>query len=181
LGCFLTPGITIRSINTLKFNISDSYGENVDDLQYITSIPGLPNDSYILGKINQQTLNFTFRVDYSITPELSFQYYGSPFVSKGKFTDYKEVTNPNASGYSQRFIPYSGALDNPDFNFHQFRSNMVAQWEYRLGSFLFLVWSDDRTVSANPINSDMFGSMKQLFKISPGNFFLIKLNYWFSI
>ena len=30
-------------------------------------------------------------------------------------------------------IDYS--IDNPDFNFHEFRSNLVAKWEYRLGSF----------------------------------------------
>jgi len=181
LSYALTPGITIRPINTLRINMSARFGENTDHLQFITSVPGSPENKYILGKIYQQTLNFTFRVDYSITPELSFQYYGSPFVSKGNFTDYKEVTDSNAGEYSDRFTRYSGVLDNPDFNFHQFRSNMVAKWEYRPGSFLFLVWSDERTGLANPVNTEMLGSMKQLFKTSPGNFFLIKLNYWFSI
>ena len=37
------------------------------------------------------------------------------------------------------------SIADPDFNFHQFRSNFVAKWEYRLGSFIYFVWSSERT------------------------------------
>jgi hypothetical protein len=178
----LSPGLTVRPVNTLKIGISANFGRNTDKLQYVPTQKRTPDSKYILGTIDQQTLGLTFRLDYNITPEFSFQYYGSPFVSRGTFSDLKEVTNPVASKYSQRFVPYTGpALDDPDFNFHEFRSNLVAKWEYRPGSVIYLVWSDDRTGFADPASSGMGSSMRQLFKSEPGNFFLIKLNYWFSI
>ena len=36
------------------------------------------------------------------------------------------------------------AIDNPDFNFHQFRSNLVADGNIALDSSIYLVWSSDR-------------------------------------
>ncbi|MGB4292752.1 MAG: hypothetical protein WBJ37_07690, partial [Bacteroidales bacterium] len=77
------------------------------------------------------------------------------------------------------FIPdYS--IENPDFNFHQFRSNLVAKWEYRLGSYIYLVWSSDRTGFMDLPGSSTGESFRQLWKIFPKNIFLIKINYWFS-
>ncbi len=177
----LSQAITIRPLNTLRIGISAKFNRNTDHLQYVTTLEETAGNRYILGKIDQQTLGLTFRLDYSLTPEFSFQYYGSPFVSKGNFSEYKQVTDPLSDDYNARFIPYTDPLENPDFNFHQFRSNMVAKWEFRPGSFLYLVWSDDRTGFASPVDSDIFTSMNQMWKIHPGNFFLIKINYWFSI
>ena len=34
---------------------------------------------------------------------------------------------------------------NPDFSFRQFRSNLVARWEWKPGSSLNVVWSQGRT------------------------------------
>jgi uncharacterized protein DUF5916 len=76
-------------------------------------------------------------------------------------------------------IDYS--IGNPDFNFHQFRSNIVAKWEYRLGSFIYLVWSSERTESNNLSKASVGDSFQQLYKVSPKNIFLVKLNYWFSL
>jgi hypothetical protein len=177
----LTPGLMVRPINTLRLGISASYGRNKDQFQFVTKLEEATRNRYILGTIDQQTLGLTFRADYSITPEFSIQYYGSPFISIGNFSDYKEVVNPLADEYQARFIPYRGDLSNPDFNFHQFRSNMVVKWEFRPGSFAYLIWSDDRTGFASPTEADLIDSMKQMWKIAPGNLFLLKINYWFSI
>lgn len=173
-----------------------------DRLQYITTNNDAPDSRYILGTINQKTLGMTFRIDLNLTPEFSIQYYGSPFVSIGKYSQLKFVTNPRSGLYNNRFEIYqdqvlSGdgyqlydyndgpridySIPNPDFNFHQFRSNLVARWEYRLGSFIYLVWSSDRTESTNFSGTSIAGSYKQLRSVFPNNIFLIKLNYWFSL
>jgi hypothetical protein len=177
----LSPGLVLRPVNSVKLSLSANYGRNLDDLQYVNYIKSTPQNRYILGTIDQETFGLTLRLDCSITPEFSLQYYGSPFISKGQYSNYKEVVEPLNIDYSSRFNPYTGTIGSPDFNFHQFRSNMVAKWEYRPGSYVFLVWADDRTGSANPISTDIIGSMNQMWNIHPGNIFLIKLNYWFSI
>jgi hypothetical protein len=136
-----------------------------------------------------------------LTPEFSVQYYGSPFVSRGSYSEFKHITNPEAKDYDERVALYNNvilsegeylldenddfapdySIGNPDFNFHEFRSNCVAKWEYRLGSFIYLVWSSERTGRTGSSDASIGDSYKQLRSVFPNNIFLIKLNYWFSL
>ena len=195
------PGISVRPIQYLKVGVSANYAANYDNLQYVTEKDYMSDKRYILGTIDQKTLGLTFRLDLNITPEFSIQYYGSPFVSMGHYSEFKKVTTPDAESYYDRFAILNTTLlpsgeygvdddndmsidytiRNPDFNFHEFRSNLVAKWEYRLGSFIYFVWS--RSKSGTTGSSDIsFGeSYKELRSIYPENIFLIKLNYWFTL
>ena len=198
----ITPGITYRPLNNLKFGLTANYMKNIDELQYISTVTTVPGNRCVLGTINQKTLGLTFRVDFNLTPEFSIQYYGSPFISLGNYSKLKYITNPGADKYDDRFAVYqdpviaNGAyqlydysngpridysVENPDFNFHEFRSNLVAKWEYRLGSFIYLVWSSDKSGNTSSSHASLGESYKQLRSIFPNNIFLIKLNYWFSL
>jgi hypothetical protein len=197
----IEPSVTIRPIQTLRIRLSGNYSENRDRLQYVATKDYMSEKSYVLGKINQKTLGITFKVDFNLTPEFSIQYYGSPFVSKGSYSEFKHVTNPSANKYDERFAIFSNPvlnggsysldenndflpdyyIDNPDFNFHQFRSNLVAKWEYRPGSFIYIVWSGERTGYTDKPGASIKESFRQLGKVVPENIFLIKLSYWFSL
>jgi hypothetical protein len=198
----IEPGITYRPINNLKIGATANYINNRDKLQYVTTNYSVPGNRYILGTIDQKTLGLTFRVDLNLTPEFSIQYYGSPFVSRGSYSQLKFITDPRAKLFGDRFELYQDpvlsegtyqlydystgsrvdySIDNPDFNFHEFRSNLVAKWEYRLGSFIYLVWSSSRTGNTSSSKATIAESYKELRSIYPNNIFLIKLNYWFSL
>ena len=45
-----------------------------------------------LNSIDNQTLSASFRLNYTINPNLTIQYYAQPFISKGQFKDFKYVT-----------------------------------------------------------------------------------------
>ncbi len=85
----------------------------------------------------------------------------------------------NVDEDSEGTIEYS--FNNPDFNFRQFRSNLVVRWEYLPGSTLYLVWSQGRTSSDTNGIFSYGNDMKELFSTRPQNIFLIKLSYWFSL
>jgi len=197
----LGPGISIRPLNALKIGLTANYEDNRNDLQYVTTINLAPDKRYILATIDQQTLGLTFKIDLNVTPEFSVQYYGSPFVSKGSYSGFKRVVNPQAEDYTDRFDIFDNpvlsdgrylldenndlvpdySVSNPDFNFHQIRSNLVAKWEYRLGSFIYLVWSSERTGFTDLPQASVGESFQQLGKVFPKNIFLIKFNYWFAL
>jgi hypothetical protein len=198
----LKPGINYRPINNIKFGVTADYIKNNDELQYIATSYEVPGNRYILGAIDQKTLGLTFRVDVNLTPEFSIQYYGSPFISRGSYSKLKYITNPESDTYADRYALYTSAelsdgvynlhddfggstvnysVANPDFNFHEFRSNLVAKWEYRLGSFIYLVWSSEKSGATALSKASIGDSYKQLRSIFPNNIFLIKLNYWFSL
>ena len=195
------PGITIRPANILRIRLSANYSENYNILQYVSEADYLSEKRYILATIDQKTVGFTFRLDLNLTPEFSVQYYGSPFVSQGAYSDYKHVPNPEAADFDDRFVNLpdpiiSGdtygfdenndmiidyTINNPNFNFFEFRSNLVAKWEYRLGSFIYLVWSSERTGMDVDPHASLGDSYNLLRDVFPNNIFLIKLNYWFSL
>jgi hypothetical protein len=198
----INPGLSIRPVNALKIGVTANYSRNIDDIQYITTKNTSSGKRFILGSLDQETLGLTFRADLNITPEFSIQYYGSPFISRGAYSKIKFITSPDAKDFHDRFMIYpdfvkSGgiyylydyessrrtdySIRDPDFNFFQFRSNLVAKWEYRLGSFIYFVWSSDRTGSSADGNSPMGDSFRNLSKAFPNNIFLIKLNYWFTL
>jgi hypothetical protein len=166
--------------------------------QYVSTLHDQPDPLYLVGNIDQRSASFTFRGELFLTPELSLQYYGSPFYSVGNYGDFKRVNQADAKEISQRLesidAQYDGELNqynfgyngasytfgNPDFSFMEFRSNLVFRWEYKLGSTLYLVWAHDRSGFESLFNpvTDIMGD---LFGIKGNNVFMIKLNFWFSV
>lgn len=184
---------TVIPFNVLRLSASINYSQNMSDLQYVETKILNPKNKYILARLDQKTLGATFRVDYNISPELSIQYYGSPFASVGKYSKFKEVTQPKARSYNDRFNLLNPikmgdeyvfgyySVHDPDFTFNQFRSNLVFRWEYKPGSQLYFVWGNERTGSKNNSGTSVGKAIGQLKDISPTNIFLIKLSYWFSL
>jgi hypothetical protein len=64
-----------------------------------------------------------------------------------------------------------------NFNFMQFRSNLVFRWEYRPGSTFFLVWSQGRTQDNGYGNFNLHRDLNDLFDKHPENILLLKLSY----
>ncbi len=198
-------GIEIKPMNSLSLSIDPEFGSNYSQLQYIETADMNGENRYIFGSLDQKTFHFTFRINYTITPDLSIQYYGQPFISSGKYSDLKRITDPRAESFNNRYHIFSGnesihdevnevynidenldgttdyTIDNPDFNFQQFRSNLVVRWEYSPGSTVYLVWSQGRTASGSNGRFNFDKDMDNLFGIQPHNVFLIKFNYWFSL
>ena len=196
----ISPQMSYRPFSNVRLSLDLGYERSLDELQYIGKFEELSNSpGWLLGTVDNRNLSLTLRVDWAITPELTIQYYGSPFVSIGDYSELKEVTHPMDALYENRFrkIPfqrsrkdylldsnrdgvYNLRIDNPSFNYHQFRSNLVLRWEYLPGSTLYFVWSQDRTGydAAGPFS---FGEGYRLMgDVFPGNVFMIKLNYWFA-
>ena len=136
-------------------------GKQPNDIQYFdTYTDSTGAERYTFAHLEQNTLSFTWRLGYTFTPNATLQVYASPFVSKGTYSDVREIGSPRAADYDARYQPYDDpeVADDPGgFNVQEFRSNVVFRWEYRPGSTLFLVWSqgrqDDRTMSKATIPS----------------------------
>jgi len=58
---------------------------------------------YIIAPLDQKTLGITVRVNWSLTPDLSIQFYGQPFISSGYYAQFKYATNARDDEYFDRF------------------------------------------------------------------------------
>lgn len=188
----LSPTASYQPISVLKFSVSADYTINQNELQYVGEVTA-PSTDYFLGNIDQKTLGVTFRIDYNITPELSIQYYGSPFASTGEYSDFKLIKDPMADNLENRYYHLQNDLasgydvsqiygfNNPNFTFTQFRSNLVFRWEYMPGSKIYLVWANERTLYQSQATAAINDAFKGLDQVFPNNTILLKINYWFSL
>jgi hypothetical protein len=181
----LNPELELKVSSRFTTSLGVEYIDNRNDLQYFgTFTDGAGTQHYTFAHLDQQTLSFTWRLGYTFTPTTSLQIYASPFISKGSYSDVREIGEARADSYSERYRPYSdpAITDAPGgFNFQQFRSNVVFRWEYRPGSTVFLVWSQGREGSAPFEGTDSFrGNLGELFGRKANDTFLIKVSYWLT-
>jgi hypothetical protein len=191
-----------KPANFLLISVSPQLSTSDDQLQYITTKNYNNNTSYIFASIHQKTISASLRLNINISPNLSLQYWGQPFLAAGKYSDYKYITNPTANKYTDRFHIYSETQisrngnsydidENEDgkadyqfgvnnFNYQSFLSNLVIRWEYNPGSYFYFVWSQTRNGfdDSGIMNSKYLGS---LFRTKPTNIFLIKFSHRFGL
>jgi len=182
----VNPSADLRVSSRFHMNLGVDYNHNRDDSQWYGNFTdSVGATHYTFAHLNQQTLVATLRFDVTATPNLTFQLYASPFVSKGTYSNIRELNDPRAASYEDRYKPYadeSVLADQPSgFNVKQFRSNAVVRWEYRPGSTIYLVWTQQRAADLPFAGDQNFSSnYGTLFNLHPDNTFLVKMSYWFN-
>ena len=196
----------LQPLNALRISLSPSYGWFYRQYLFLPYTKINDGTRYVGGRIDQETFSLTARLNYNITPDLTIQYYGSPFISHGVYSDFKYITDAGAE-HEDRYERYGDAavydaendryfidanrdgvqdcpnceFGNPDFSFIQFRSNLVSRWEYVPGSELFLVWSQGTTNFGDPQGALLPTLSDKLFGEQGNNVFLVKWTYRFIL
>ncbi len=185
-------------------NTAQQYVTAVSDA---TVSPQFAGTRYVFGRIHQKTLSMDTRINVTFTPNLTLEMFAQPFLASGNYTSFKEfaevksrhmnffgrdngstvVTNrdPQTEAITGYTIDPDGpgpappfTFSNPDFNLRALRGTGVLRWEYRPGSTLYFVWTQERD------GFDQFGDFNfgrdrsLLFRDRPTNIFQIKGTYW---
>jgi hypothetical protein len=170
-----------------------------------TAPAGFAGTRYVFGRLEQKTFSVDTRTNVTFTPNLSLELFAQPFLASGRYTSFKEFAEPksrrmnffgrdNGSTVSRTTaadgtVTYTVDPDgtggaqpftfgNPDFNSRSLRGTGVLRWEYRPGSTLYFVWTQERS------GFDQFGDFNfsrdrsALFRDRPTNVFQIKGTYW---
>lgn len=106
---------------------------------------------FTFAQLDQPVRSLTARLHYTLSPALSLQWYSQAYLSRGAYSNVRELADPRARRYAERFRVYgdTSVSNNPQgVDFRQFRSNAVMRWEYRPGSTLFVVWTQGRNRDA---------------------------------
>ena len=149
-------------------------------LTYLEDDDGNRTDD-IFGEQSVERFDMTFRATYTFTKDLTLQVYAQPFMAAVDYENFKKLVPPDEYEYVDETV-YDEEEEEPDFNWKSFNSNVVLRWEYRPGSALFLVWTQSRGVWDQGVGDFRFRrDWDDLFDTLPGNTFLVKLNYWWSL
>ena len=177
----LGMGAQFRAGDQLNGSVKVGYGRNIDDQQWLGNFVDAGATSYTFARFYQSTSSVTFRLNYTITPNLSLESYLQPFVSVGEYTNWRALSEGRSSDVAKRFRPYTTRGSPNGFRFGQLRANNVVRWEYRPGSVLFLVWTQGRdTFADGPSDLGVRPGWNDLLERRPENTFLAKASYWFG-
>jgi hypothetical protein len=198
--------LSYRPTNAIRLSLRPEYSRDRTEMQYIETVAFGEDDRYLFGRLDQETFVLTTRLDYTITPNLTVQLYAAPFVSFGRYDEFKRITDPIASSYRDRFAAFGDeqialdaengtfevdedadgtvdySFDGPDFDARFLNANLVLRWEYTPGSTLFFVWSQTReSDELMGLDGDLRQGFDDLFSAQPEDIFLVKFSKWLSL
>ncbi|MBI9069623.1 MAG: carbohydrate binding family 9 domain-containing protein [Salinivirgaceae bacterium] len=199
-------GISYKPIDMVELSINPSYNPSNNKQQYVWEANDESPNNYVLATLDRKTFNASVRANLNITPDLSFQLWAQPYFSSGEYSNYKHVIDADNSNYEDRFMMLSKGKDisfdsendiynvdveksgsnaysfsNPNFNEKYFLMNFVARWEYRPGSVLFFVWSQNRGHSGALASQSFGNDVSDIWQENSNHTFLVKLSYRIGI
>jgi len=160
---------------------------------------------YVFGFLKSRTWSLDTRVNWTFTPNLTLQLYAQPYFSTGDYSSFREFARPRTLdklvyGKDVGSISYTPGVkgapgtylvdpdnagpatpftfDDPDFAYRSLIGNAVLRWEYRPGSTVYFVWTQNRS-GADAVGSfDFARDRTALFRDRPTNIFQVKANFW---
>jgi hypothetical protein len=206
-GISLTSGaglsLRVKPQKSLSIRLTPSLNNLRTELQYVrrvadASMTDTYGDRYIFGRIDQKTLACELSINWSFSPTLSLQAYLQPFISAGAYDRFKELARPRSNIYNVYgegastvsdgpdgyILDPDGAgplpsfsLANPDFNMKSLRGTVVLRWEYRPGSLLYFVWTQNRADFAHPGDLQLGRDLGAALTAPGDNIFMLKFTY----
>ncbi|TVP98908.1 MAG: hypothetical protein EA359_17685 [Balneolaceae bacterium] len=197
--------VTSRPSTWLTMSFSPLIVKNKNTMQYVSTVQDAEavhtyGNRYLFADIEQNTVALDTRINWTFSPTMSLQTYVRPFVSSGKYSNFKELSAPRSFDFDvygedmgtitksdgRYFVDSDGtgssnfSFRDPDFNFRSIQGNAVFRWEYRPGSTLFFVWQQQRSSFEDSGDYALGRDLGELFRSKPTNVFLIKGSYWFG-
>jgi hypothetical protein len=156
---------------------------------------------YVFGYITTRTLSLDTRVNWTIRPDMTMQLYAQPFAASGSYERFSEFAAPRTTrkleyGRDIGIITRDGtngqymvdpddagpaaafSFGDPNFTSRSLRGTAVLRWEYRPGSTMFFVWTQQRSGSDRFGDLDFGRDARALLGDRPDNVFLVKATYW---
>jgi hypothetical protein len=193
-------GATIQARPNIDLYLGPSIYERNDPMQYVGQAADTAGTMhYVMARIRQTTTSLTMRMNWTFSPHLSLQAYAQPFIASGRYSEYKDIQDPHAATYTDRFhtlegneyrfsndtvhASYRGAysFDKPDFDLRQLRSTVVVRWEYRPGSTVFAIWSHGQTSQTDDGRYRFGTDLSGLVHAPAENIVMVKANYWIGL
>lgn len=160
---------------------------------------------YVFAYLKSRTWSLDTRVNWTFTPNLTLQLYAQPYFSTGDYASFREfaaprtlnkviygkdvgtiaftpgtngapgnyVVDPDGAGPAAPFV-----FTDPNFAYRSLIGNAVLRWEYRPGSTVYFVWTQNRSGAESAGTFDFARDRTALFHDRPTNIFQVKANFW---
>jgi hypothetical protein len=201
--------LTMRPSSNVSLTIGPGYAFNLEKAQWVDAFSdsyaiATYGKRYIFAELVYKELSAQIRVNWTLSPTLSFQMFVQPLFATGDYTNFKEFARPRSfdfnvfgqngstfadstfsNGNRTVYLDPDGAgpapmisLSHPNFSSVSLRGNAVLRWEYLPGSTLFFVWTQSRSDNDGIGNFEFRRSFDRLVDAKSDNIFMLKFTYW---
>lgn len=140
-------------------------------MQWVDIIEDGINFSRVYARTEQWTRKIDFRVDWTLSPDISFQGFFQPFRADMNYENFFSLVGPKTMELDT--YPYiEEGNGDPGFKIENSIGTFVLRWEYSPGSALFLVYN----LNENKYYENSSGTWDN----SSANAIYLKLSYWFK-
>ena len=199
---------TFKPLPSLTITTGPDVRRSIEIAQYVETVSDPTathtfGSRYLFSDLDQSEVSMVTRVNWIFTANTSLEIYAQPLISVGDYWSLKEFVRPG--GFE--FRPYGSAdtqldyldegreylvdpdgsgpassfsVEDPSFNFKSLRLNAVFRWEWRLGSTLHLVWTQNRVDTSNPGQLSTGRDIGRLLKAPSDDIFLVKFAFRFG-
>lgn len=183
-GWSLSPYVNFLFSTQLQVGVNTSFSQTDDNTQWLGNFADAGGTThYAFARLDQQVTSMSLRVNYTMTPDLTFELYAAPFTANISYSDVRELSaTPRADRYDDRFQSYTApAGTQMAYKVTELHGNAVVRWEYRPGSTVFVVWQHGRSqFTDQQLGQSWASDYRDLFDLHPDNTFLVKFAYWLN-
>jgi hypothetical protein len=174
--------VTVKPTGGLTISMGPSYSHSRGEAQYVEtdddpSAVRTFGKRYVFAPIDQKQLSMTTRVNWIVSPRMSLRVYMQPLLATGDYQEFEAFAAPGTFDFTP-LTPEQITFDNPDYNFKSLRLNSVFRWEFKPGSTLYAVWTQQREDDQNPGQFRLGRDAGRLFSSPANDIFLVKMTYW---
>ena len=163
--------IDYKPIDPLNLSLEFKRDISPNYMQYVDIIEDGSEIIRVYAKTKQITDQIQLRLDWTFSPDLTFQGYFQPFYADITYDNFSNLLAPETMNLGS--YDYLSNYDNPNFKIENNVGTFVLRWEYRPGSTIFVVYN---------INENRyFSASDNEWSKESNNAFVIKLNYWSKI
>jgi hypothetical protein len=201
-------GLTFRPLPTLNIEIGPEYQHEYVAAQYVRAVTDpdaveMYGRRYVFAGLDQKEISFVTRLNLILSPRMSLQMYLQPLLSVGSYTGFKEAAKPRTYDFLRygqdtgtisyneeegAYLVYPGpggtgtpfVIPNPDFNYTSLRSTTVFRWEFKPGSTLYVVWTQQREDETSDGRLAFNADVSRMMRAPGDNVFMVKMSYWFG-
>jgi hypothetical protein len=162
----LQPGIAFKPMASMFAQLSPTIQRDEDAAQYVTTVPFIASGAYS-----------SFR-ELAAPRAVKKLVYGEDVgtiarAPAGQGSGASYTVDPDGAGPAAAF-----SFADPDFTTRSLRGSAVLRWEYRPGSTVYFVWTQQRAEFDAAGAFDFGSAATAIFRDRPVNLFQVKVNYW---
>lgn len=182
-GTTVGADIDTRLTDRLRIALAPSVSRSNEALQYVQHLDTAGASSgYIVGRLVQTTASLTARMDLALSPQITLQLYAQPLIGSASYSDFGEVVVPRAADVRDRVHPVGdrSIVSDPSFGTREVLANAVFRWEYRPGSTLFVVFTQQRDAQLDDPSWRFGSAARELWRVPASNVLMVKWSYWWT-